>query len=127
MGGSGAANGTTVARSPLTGAQVSGVAAPGRRPPTGLAVAVIVMGWTWVAWLVVLGFAADASEETWRHAVERQLTYHDTAASLFDVFYLPVRGFVVATFVVVSIWLHQSRRFAEAYDPGYRYRLAIGS
>jgi hypothetical protein len=88
------------------------------RPPTGLAVAVIVIGWIWVAWLVVLGFAADASEGIWRDAVERELPYADTAPGPFAIAYLPVRGFLVAAFVVVSLWLHQSRRFAKAHNPG---------
>jgi len=95
------------------------------RPPTGLAVAVIVLGWIWVAWLVVLGFAADASEDTWREAVERGLSYDDTDPTVFDLAYLPVRGYLLAVLVVGSLWLHQSRRFAESQGGDYRFRLAI--
>ncbi|WP_454854496.1 DUF4328 domain-containing protein [Promicromonospora soli] len=109
----------------MAGAQPSDVVVTDRRPPTGLAVAVIVMGWVWVAWLVVLGFAADASEDTWRDAVERGLSYADTASAPFDLAYVPVRGYLAATFVVVSLWLHRSRRFAQAHNPDYRFRLSI--
>jgi hypothetical protein len=96
-----------------------------QRPPTGLAVAVIVMGWVWVVWFVVLGFAADASEDVWREAAERELRYSDTGWVPFDLAYLPVRPFVVATFIVVSLWLHQSRRFVQVRGLRYRFRLPI--
>ncbi|MFD6447631.1 DUF4328 domain-containing protein [Promicromonospora sp. NPDC060204] len=99
--------------------------APLRRPPTELAVAVIVLAWVWVAWLVVLGFAGDASEETWRVAVDRGLSYDDTDPTVFDAAYLPVRLYLVAVLVVASLWLHQSRRFAEALGVGHRFRLSI--
>jgi hypothetical protein len=99
------------------------VVLPHPRPPTGLAVAVIVMSWIWVAWLVVLGFAADASEDVWRDAVERGLPYADTDPAPFAMAYLPVRGFLVAAFVVMSLWLNRSRRFAEAHNPGFRFFL----
>lgn len=110
---------------PLTGAQLSSDAVTGRRPPTGLAVAVIVMGWTWVAWLVVLGVAADASEGIWRDAVDKGLTYQDSAFAPFALFNLPVRPFLVAAFVVVALWLHRSRRFAEEHNPRSWFSLPI--
>lgn len=126
---------STTPGNPLSGVPIGGsagaefgsttrdVAVP--RPPTGLAVAVIVLGWIWVAWLVVLGFAADASEDTWREAVQRGLSYDDTAPTVFDLAYLPVRGYLLAVLIVGSLWLHQSRRFAEAHGVGHRFRLAI--
>lgn len=98
---------------------------PAPSPPIGLAVAVIVMSWVWVAWLIVLGCAGLASQEVWRDAVERQLAYEETAFVPFDFVYLPVRGYLAAAFVVVSLWLHRSLRFAEAHHPGYRFRLSV--
>ncbi|MFE7508106.1 DUF4328 domain-containing protein [Promicromonospora sp. NPDC057488] len=94
-------------------------------PPTGLAVTVIVLGWIWVAWLVVLGFAGLASQETWRDAVAQGLPYDATDQTAFDLAYMPVRVYLLAVLVVVALWLHRGRRFAEAYAPGYRYRLAL--
>ncbi|WP_419703152.1 DUF4328 domain-containing protein [Promicromonospora sp. NFX87] len=87
--------------------------------------AVIVLGWTWVAWLVVLGAAADASEEIWRDAVDKGLTYQESGAAPFVLATLPVPPFLVAVFVVVGLWLHRSRRFGEEHSPRSWFSLRI--
>lgn len=96
---------------------------PVRRPvPAGLATAAIVVAIAYAVFRLVLALLSIPATEVWADAAERGLSYAEADFVAYDFFGILLFPLGIAIFVVGSLWLFTSRKFAEAVNPAFHHR-----
>ncbi|RPF22100.1 uncharacterized protein DUF4328 [Myceligenerans xiligouense] len=115
------AAGPRTARGPLAPA---GYGYPVARPrvPAGLATGAIVVAIVYAAFRLVLALLSIPATAVWADAADRGLSYADADFVAYDLFGILLFPLGITIFVVGSLWLHTSRKFAEAVNPAYHHR-----
>lgn len=90
--------------------------------PAGLATGAVVVAVAYAALRLVLAVLSIPATAVWLDAADRGLTYADTDFVAYDLVGILLFPVGIAIFVVGSLWLYKSRKFAEAVNPAYHHR-----
>ncbi|MBE1874680.1 DUF4328 domain-containing protein [Myceligenerans pegani] len=92
------------------------------RVPAGSATAATALAIAYAAVRLVMAVLSIPAAAVWADAADQGLTYADAEYVAYDIVGILLLPLTVAIFVVGSLWLYESRKFAESVNPAYRHR-----
>lgn len=93
------------------------------RVPSAAAAAAIGVAIAYTVLRVVLAVLSVPAAAVWAEGAAQGLAYEDVEMVAYDWTAILLTPLSLAIFVAGCVWLYASRRFAEAVNPGYRFRL----